>query len=126
MNKYLSFFIGAMLFFLFIIIADFFDRQIQYWVSQTFIASNAYCYSALIKFTLIPIATTSLGLNRMICATGFDWKLFLLFFAMGTIFIFNMLIIPLIPVLSMSLVSYSKFGGVIIGIGIILSIKTKT
>jgi len=75
------------------------------------------------------VATTALGLGKMVKARGFDWKLFLIFAVSGALLsLINYLpfIAPVkIPWNILLLIGkYSKMGGVVAGVGIILSART--
>lgn len=96
---------------------------------ETYQALKIHLYSSVINFAVLTAATADLGLGKMVYTRGFDWKLFVIFAVSGALLsLINYLpfIAPVkIPWNILSLVGkYSKLGGVIAGVGIILSART--
>lgn len=126
MSKYIASLVGNIVFFLLFLLIDLTDRLINYKISVSFDASAWVVLSYIVKLILVPLAVSMLGLFKIINAKKFDLKLFALFLLFGVFFIFNQWLLSFTNLIPQSLVTYSKFGGVIVGVGIILSIKTNS
>lgn len=126
MSKYIASLVGNIVFFLLFLLIDLTDRLINYKISVSFDASAWVVLSYIVKLILVPLAVSMLGLFKIINVKKFDWKLFALFLLFGIFFFFNQWLLNFTNLIPQSLVTYSKFGGVILGVGIILSIKTNS
>jgi len=133
-NKYLLTVIGIFMFLLFLFFSNKIDLYLEHWVAVTFKGLQAFFYSTCAKFVLYLLAVVSLGLSKLVHIKGFDWKLFTLYLITGVIISFIKYIVVNLPPffpppthseLMMFLLKTAPYGGFIVGIGFVLSIKTK-
>jgi|GEM_PF-6824826 hypothetical protein len=132
-NKYFLTVIGIFLFFLLLYFLNRIELYLEHWVTATFKGLHAYFYSTCANFVFHLLAVVSLGISKLVHVKGFDWKLFVLYLIIGVIISFANFIVGYLPPifappninLMMFLVKISPYGGFVVGIGFILSIRTK-
>lgn len=96
---------------------------------ETYQALKIHLYSSVINFAVLTAATADLGLGKMVYTRGFDWKLFVIFAVSGALLSLINYLPFIAPVkipwnILLPVGKYSKLGGVIAGVGIILSART--
>lgn len=126
MKEYLKTILGIVLFLIILLILGHIGGYFQAIVNRTYDALKFGFYFSLCKVLLIPLGITALGINHVLRAKRFDWRNFLIFFVAGLALLFNLFVYLPIPVLvKISLMKYSDMGAVVIGLGILLSLRGK-
>lgn len=129
-NNYILSFAGIIIFLLLIYLAGHIEQRLQLMLRETYQGLKIHFYSTVINFAVLLVATSALGLSKMVCVRAFDWKLFVIFAVSGAFLSF----INFLPFISpfkislsilLSMGKYSKLGGVVAGVGIILSTRGK-
>lgn len=124
MKKYLYTFVGIAVFFILLFILNHFEEIIMNWAKQNYEFTTADLYISIIKMIILPLAVISLCANHILSASKFDWKLFFIFFILGALLLYKLLFYMPIPIVyKLIIAKYSDIGGVIIGLGVIVSIK---
>lgn len=121
--------VGIIIFFLLIYLAGHIEQRLQLMVRETYQGLKAHLYSSVMNFAVLMFATTALGLNKMVHARGFHWKPFIIFAVSGALLSLINYLPFIAPVkipwnILLLMGKYSKLGGVIAGVGIILSART--
>lgn len=124
MKEYLKTILGVVVFLITLLILGYIGGYFQEIVNRTFDALKFGFYFSLCKILLIPLGITALGINHVIRAKRFDWRNFLIFFVAGLALLFNLFVyLPIPGLYKIALVKYSDMGAVVIGIGILLSLR---
>jgi hypothetical protein len=74
----------VIIFFLLIYLAGHIEQRLQLMLRETYLALKIRLYGSMINFAVLMVATTALGLGRMVRVGGFDWKFFIIF-AVGAV-----------------------------------------
>lgn len=124
MKKYWYTFLGVTVFLLLLFVLSYLDGIIMNWARHQYLVEKADLYISLVKLFVLPLAVVSLGINNVLNYSEFDWKLLLIFFVLGIFLLFKLIVyMPIPPIYKIFLVNHSDIGGIIIGLGIILSLE---
>lgn len=117
--------IGMGMSLLFLFILSYFEGIIRGWSSHSYQMVKADMYLTFVKAVLMPLAVVSLGINHVLGVIKFNWRYFSIFFIFGLILLFKLIVyIPMPTLWKIYFVKQSDFGGIIIGLGILLSMQT--
>ncbi|MTI85319.1 MAG: hypothetical protein FH756_15820 [Firmicutes bacterium] len=126
-NKYLATVIGFCLFTVLLIILSKINKHLAEVFKVSFEMYKIIFYQTCIQLIFYPLMFASLGLAKIIRAKCFDWKLFTIFVVIGMFAMFGGLILnfPMNPTIKLFLLQdLRSWGGIIIGIGILVAAKT--
>jgi len=126
MKKYRYTFFGVVVFLLLLFVLSYLDDIIMNWARHQYLLGKADLYISLVKLFVLPLAVVSLGINYVLNTSKFDWKLYFIFFVLGLFLLFKLIVyMPIPSIYKILFVKHSDIGGIIIGLGIILSLEKK-